>query len=62
LIDHRAIVRALRQRDLPGLLMLHSEINAVVCEQTKKMLRAQAAIAAAAQSVETKEEEVITSF
>lgn len=42
--------------------MLHSEINAVVCEQTKKMLRAQAAIAAAAQSVETKEEEVIRSF
>ncbi len=62
LVDHRAIVNGLRQRDLPKLLLLHREINAEVCEETKKMLRVQAAAARPAQQAGVKGEEVTESL
>jgi DNA-binding GntR family transcriptional regulator len=44
--DHRHIFNALQQRDLDQLVTIHRTINSEVCEETKRMLRVQAAGAA----------------
>jgi len=43
LTDHRAILNALRQRDLDEVIRLHRTINQRVSEEMKEALRAQAA-------------------
>lgn len=42
--DHHLLLDALRQRDLDRLVYLHRTINEEVCEETKQMLRQQAAL------------------
>lgn len=39
--DHRAILEALRARDIALLTQLHRRINAEICLETKELLRRQ---------------------
>jgi DNA-binding FadR family transcriptional regulator len=53
LTDHRAILDALRKRDLDEVIMLHRTINQRVSEEMKEALRVQAAVSSSSISTTT---------